>query len=631
LASGDVGEGGKPARRKLGKLALAGGAVLVSAVLATLLASTSLGQLLELKTYDLRFVLRGKATRAAGANPQIVLVTVDDATEVAIAEPRVFWQPYYAALLRALAAGGARLIGMDISFALSVEKWAPDNDRALAAAFAETGAAIPIVLAYDNLQPMPQSLPLYMLASAQNAIGFANLTLDRDNFIRRQELASKGPDGWESFAARLAALSRNVEKGTLDAPRHVYRLGSTEVPLDRSGYLLVNYRGPEGSFPTVSMGSVLEAASKQDTGDLKRWFDGKIVLIGTLDPLDRKATPFYLSGKGQALTPGVEVQASILDTLLSERFLREVPRWGTLVLILSAATLAALAVLRVRFPLAPVILVAAVVAYFGASVVWLGRGWVLPVVGPLVSVVFAGFASYGADALTEGRRRRLLQEMFGRYVSKEVAEELLASGEIPLGGALRTVTVMFTDIRNYTSYSQHRDPQQIVAELNEYFDYMTAEIKAHGGMVNKFIGDGIMALFGAPVAHPDDARRAIACGLHMIRRNDEYNQGRARKGLDPLVIGIGVHTGEAVVGTIGAREKMEYTAIGNTVNVSARVEGENKKYNSRMLVTEDTYKLVREEAEGELAGYAELKGIDEPVPLYKIVKLKGGGSCSLGS
>jgi adenylate cyclase len=150
-------------------------------------------------------------------------------------------------------------------------------------------------------------------------------------------------------------------------------------------------------------------------------------------------------------------------------------------------------------------------------------------------------------------------------------------------------------------------------------------------MVNKFIGDGIMALFGAPVAHPDDARRAIACGLHMIRRNEEYNQGRAKKGLDPLVIGIGIHTGEAVVGTIGAREKMEYTAIGNTVNVSARVEGENKKYNSRMLVTEDTYKLVREDAEADLAGHAELKGIDEPVALYKIVKLKAGGSCSLES
>ena len=140
-----------------------------------------------------------------------------------------------------------------------------------------------------------------------------------------------------------------------------------------------------------------------------------------------------------------------------------------------------------------------------------------------------------------------------------------------------------------------------------------------------------MALFGAPVAHSDDARRAIACGLHMIRRNDEYNRDRKTKGLEPLVIGIGIHTGEAVVGTIGAREKMEYTAIGNTVNVSARVEGENKKYNSRMLVTEDTYKLVREDAEAELAGYAELKGIDEPVPLYRIVKLKGGASCSLGS
>ena len=212
--------------------------------------------------------------------------------------------------------------------------------------------------------------------------------------------------------------------------------------------------------------------------------------------------------------------------------------------------------------------------------------------------------------------------MFGRYVSPEVAQEILAREEIPLGGTRQPVTVMFCDLRNYTSYCQGRDPHQVVAELNEYFADMTAEIKAHGGMVNKFIGDGIMALFGAPVPHPEDPFRAVACGLRMIERNDAFNRRRAAQGLAPLVLGVGIHTGDAVVGTIGAPEKMEYTAIGDTVNVASRIEGENKTFKTQLLVSEATYRLLRDRAVVERVGDARLKGVTEPMPLFRVDKVK---------
>ncbi len=617
--------GKKRRRRQWVTPALAAASALAAAGLTLILIATPPLQSLELKTYDLRFVLRGKQPPPPG----ILLVAIDEKTEAAIPEPHVLWHPHFAALLRAAAAGGARVLGMDVFFAMSVEKWAPNADRDLAAAFAEVSASMPVVLGYNNLQPAQEGLPLYMLASAQGAMGYTNLTLDPDDFVRRQELQGRGPGAPESFAARLAAFLLQVERGVLDPERRTVRFGNRTVPLDPSGFLLIHYWGPGRTMPLVSMADVLEAARKSDTGQLERWFGGKAVLVGTLelDPNDMHPTPFYLAGGGQRRsTAGVEIHANVLATILEQRFLREAPRWVTLALVFGAVALAALLIFRIRFPLAPLALLGAVAVYLGVTVRAQQAGPVLPVVPPVLAAILGGFASYGAYSLTEGRQRRLLQDVFGRYVSSELARELLAYGEIPLGGTRQLVTVMFSDLRNYTSYCQGRNPHQVVEELNEYFAEMTAEIKAHGGMVNKFIGDGIMALFGAPVPHPDDGLRAVRCGFRMVMRNDEYNRRRAERGLKPLVIGIGLHTGEAVVGNIGAPEKMEYTAIGDTVNVASRIEGENKTYQSKLLISEATYQCVREQVAAELAGYANLKGVAEPVALYKILEVKGGSS-----
>ena len=612
---------------------LTAGAVLASAVASWLLGLTSPLASLELKTYDLRYLLSGKQAAPSG----IMLVLIDDRTDQAITEPHIFWHPYYASVLRAASAAGARSIGLDVSFTLSVEQWEPGLDRQIAAAFAEASASTPVVLAYDRLQPLPQDqprpqdLPLYMMASAQGAVGFANLTLDRDGFVRRQELLTPDEAALESFPARLAAVSTNGSWTQAawnptgippDPARRTLRLGGRTVPLDASGAMLIHYWGPAGTFPSVSMVDVLKAAEAHDTAALEKWFKGQIVLIGTRDSSDRQSTPFYLAGGGEQQSPGVEIQASTLATLLDQLYLRETSKPLQMALVLVAALLAALCITQMKFPAGPLALVGALLCCLVASVVLLREGIVLPVTSPVLAVVLAGLTSYGAQALTEGRQKRLLQEVFGRYVSAEVAQELLDYGEVPLGGSRQDVTVMFTDLRNYTNYCQGRDPHQVVEELNEYFADMSAEIKAHGGMINKFIGDGIMALFGAPVPHADDARRAVACALKMVERNDAYNRRRRERGMAPLLIGIGLHTGNAVVGNIGAPEKMEYTAIGDTVNVASRIEGENKTFGTQLLISVATYAIVREAVIAESVGLATMKGVDEPMTLYRVVALR---------
>ncbi|HWP85715.1 MAG TPA: adenylate/guanylate cyclase domain-containing protein [Terriglobia bacterium] len=636
--SGGAPASGRHRRRKRLRGALMAAAVLASAVLAWFLALASPLQLLELKTYDLRFVLRGSQPPPSG----IVLVLIDAKTEAAYPEPHIFWHPHYADMLRAAALGGARAIGLDVSFALSVEPWAPDFDRQLAAAFAEVSATTPVVLAFDSTQPEAQNLPLYMLASAMGAMGFANVTLDADGFVRRQELLSGDDTAWESFSARLAAMTLNASwsrpqpEAAAPASRRndSLLLGDRRVPLDSSGFLRIHFWGPAGTLPSVSMADAIAAYQRNDTAALERWFRDQVVLVGTLEPTDQHSTPFYLAGRGapaegggtpgerQALTPGVEIQASTLATLLEERFLRDIAPFWEIALVLALAVLGSWCVVRLRFPLGPLLLGGMVLAYLSATVIALGQGIVLPAVAPALAAILSGFASYGAQALTEGRQKRLLQELFGRYVSPDVAKELLEYGEVPLGGTRQPVTVIFTDLRNYTSYCQAHDAQQVVEELNEYFKEMAAEIKAHGGMINKFIGDGIMALFGAPVPHPDDAFRAVCCGVRMVERNEEFNRRRAARGLEPLVIGVGIHTGPAVVGNIGAPEKMEYTAIGSAVNVASRIEGENKTFHTRLLISEDTYREVAGRVVAEEAGSARMKGIDKPMVLYKVVAIR---------
>lgn len=625
-----------PRRKRRFTWLLTAAVVIASAVLAWLLSLTSPLRLLELKTYDLRFRHSAQQPPPKG----IILTEIDAKAEAAFPEPSIFWHPHYAELLRAAARGGARAIGLDVSFAISVDQWEPDFDRQLAAAFAEVSATTPVVLVFDTVQPEAQLQPLYMLASSMGMTSYANLTFDPDGFVRRQELLSHDDSNYESFAARLAAVSLNASwsqpKATDEETRAGWQpetlmLGDRTVPLDSSGFMLIHFWGPAGTFPSVSMADVLRAQQENDIAALQRWFQDQIVLVGTVDPADQHSTPFFLGGTApgdrtpganQVYTPGVEIHASTLATLLEGRFLREVPVPWEWVLVLAAAVLAALCIVRIRFPVGPLIVVGAVAGYLWISVRSLGSGLVLPVVAPVVAVILSGLSSYGAQALTEGRRRRLFQATFGRYVSAELAKELLEYGEVPLGGSSQTVTVMFTDLRNYTHYCQGRNPQQVVAELNEYFADMSSEIKAHGGMINKFIGDGIMALFGAPVPHPEDALNAVACGLKMVGRNEEFNRRRAAGGLAPLVIGIGIHTGEAVVGNIGAPEKMEYTAIGDAVNIASRIEGENKTFGTSLLISEATYRQIASQVTAEPAGSARMKGIDQPMVLYKVTGSK---------
>lgn len=241
---------------------------------------------------------------------------------------------------------------------------------------------------------------------------------------------------------------------------------------------------------------------------------------------------------------------------------------------------------------------------------------------PVLSTDELGQLATGFNEMTAGLKEKdFIKDTFGRYVSRQVMEEIL-NGNVVLGGEKRIVTILFSDIRDFTRISENLSPEEVIVMLNEYLRAMVDVILSNGGVPDKFLGDGIMAIYGAPLAYGDDAERAVRTALSMRGKLQEINEKRANAGKEAFRIGIGIHTGEVVVGNIGHIEKMEYTAIGDTVNVTSRIENLTKELNCDILVSESTYEYLPEIFEAQRRGTYELKGRSGSMTVYEITKIK---------
>jgi adenylate cyclase len=352
-------------------------------------------------------------------------------------------------------------------------------------------------------------------------------------------------------------------------------------------------------------------------------FRDKIVLIGAsaLGTFDVFATPIG------PVTPGVLVHVTALESLLKQRAMRIPPAWAPHALLLMMAALAAAVVWGFGSAARQVLAGAALAAAYLLAGVYAFQRFDLwmPLAAPLVTLA-AGFAAHNVTRyVTTGRELRQTRQTLSRYMSPEVVEHIMASGgPDQLRGQKREITVMFSDVRNFTKMSEMRTPVEVLDILNRYLDAMTEIVFTHRGVVDKFMGDGILCYWGAFGDAGTHAQLAAATAAKMVVKLEELNKIWKEDGLPELNIGIGINTGEAVFGNLGAGKKIEFTVLGDTVNVASRLEALNKEFKTRVILSESTREKLGENSEVRLLKEIVIRGRETPTNIFELVSVKEG-------
>jgi adenylate cyclase len=596
-------------------------AIAIAAAGATIgLSGFRFFELLNLKAQDVHFVLRGTEPVK-----DIVLIGIDEDTLENFPEPSLFWHKYYGDAMLAAARAGAKVFVLDVTFAIPVEGYEKDNahrDAALLEDYNTASQTMPIICAFVpeamGAQKEKQfAVPLNMMIGALGMGAYANLTDDADAFVRTQELIEKPAAGagqdeplTRSMALRAAEKFLGVDATFRNGELF---LGNRRIPTnDRK--LTINFAGPPGTIPRVPLNRFLDAAHRNDLATLRKWVEGKVVLLGPDNTGDRHNTPFYTMFAGaKYTTPGVEVHANTLRTLLTGEFLQPVPEWARILGLLIAAGISG--AIAASFAPSQTTLLALVALLFSlaATHVLFRLGWLLSSSEVMISFSLALLGGVIYRFATAERKSSFFRGAVALFVGKQVAQSLEQSETIGLTGKRQTVTILFTDIRGFTAFCESKDPAVVVDLLNAYMQIMVSIIVKYGGHVNKFIGDGILAVFSDDDegAKPGDhAWRAVACATDMVQS----------KACD-FKTGAGIHSGEVVIGNVGSSDKMEFTVLGDTVNLASRLESLNKEQKTKLLMSNETREMSGGRIDTLYVGVVPVRGKTEPMKLYTVKAL----------
>ncbi|HYJ78142.1 MAG TPA: adenylate/guanylate cyclase domain-containing protein [Longimicrobiaceae bacterium] len=628
------------------RAAAAAGIAVAAAAAALALVSLSLpgkvAEQVEETTLDWR--MRSVPPRPASESP-VVLVFFDSASVREWPYLVPFPRAVLADLVETVARTGPRAIGVDVYLdrryplldtldggeARLREALRRAGNVVLPAATEATGAG----RAY--LPPHP------FFASVAAGVGVADTPTPYET-VRDGALAvDAGGRLYPGFAAALfaRATGANLDSLLADARRTgtialrgLPPRASRPPERDRALPVPILFRGPPsrpgrdgGAFPAFAAGDLLAL------GDLvpPEWFRGKVVLLGSgFHPEERFRTPFYSDpgeGPGGGIagwTYGVELHASLVENLLTGRFPRPVPAWASFAALLAGALLVA----GVTFARGAAWGAGAAVALFllnGAAAFWAfgAHAVALPMVAPALGMVLAFLGSTSYVSMVEGREKRDIRNAFSKYVSPAVVAELIRDpSRLRLAGEKRHITVLFSDLEGFTALSETHDPEELLGLLNRFFDEMTRLVIDERGTLDKYVGDSVMALFGAPALQPDHALHACRTALRMQRRLTDLNLEWVQAGWPAMRMRIGVNTGTPVVGNVG-HEHINYTALGDAVNLAARLEPACKGYGVGILISHDTRVEVGAAVVARELELLAVYGRAEPEPVYELVALAG--------
>lgn len=636
---------------------------LLSVLLTFAASKSSLFSQFELKSIDFRFLLRGKQTPV----PEVAVIGIDDASLDRFG--RWPWpRSYHGELLNILSQNPPRTVGFDFLFSQKDEE-NPEFDQALIyysrllgnvvfANFFELDEeeskggeylrksrkeqekatlllekrALPHVEGDPAMlrQAVQFQLPFPELLHA-GGTGFINAPRDPDGVIRKVPLALayKGKV-YPSFSLQLLLNFWKCDAGDVrvlvgKGIEIKTRKGVQFIPTDEKGNLLINYVGEHDDFTNALFVQVLNSAEQLGKGetpdiDLDRFWK-KIILVALTATGTTDMGAFPLSGH----SPLIAIHANALNTILTRNYLREAS-WIFKLLILAGMGLLVLLISSSLPPLKSVIVSLVLLVGFslGNYLAFL-QGWILPFVLPVLLWILIYFSITSYRYFSEEKEKRYVRKAFGQYVSGNILEELLRDpSKLKLGGERRELTVLFSDVRGFTTFCESRDPEEVVEVLNEYLDKMTEVVFKHNGTIDKYVGDAIVSFFGAPSPEieTDHAIRACRAALEMIEELKKLQEKWKAQGKEPLSNGVGINTGPMLVGNMGSTRQFDYTVIGDNVNLGARLEGQTRKFDCNIIISEMTYQQVQNQVEVRQLGEVTVKGKHKPVHIYELIRLK---------
>ena len=473
------------------------------------------------------------------------------------------------------------------------------------------------VKVFDALLPESN---ITKLAKASRLAGYYNIFPDIDGTARWVPLVIRYQDRYYP-ALSLEAVRAYVSNIPLrirvaDYGIETIQLGPVTIPTDEMGRLLINFRGGPQTFPHYSVADIMAGRTPANA------FRDKIVFVGStaLGVYDLRVTPF------SSVFPGLEVHANLVDNIVRQTFLFR-PGWASLfdlAAILFMGLVTGLVLPRLKALLSVLLIAVLFFGYLAASqALFVKNGVWLNAVYPLLTVVIVYTAVTLYRYIVEEREKRKIRGAFNFYVTPSVVNEMLRNPDkLKLGGEKKELSVLFSDIRGFTTLAEDMEPETLVSLLNEYLTEMTEVVFEFDGLLDKYIGDAIMAVWGAPLEQADHPLRACRTALKMLDRLTKMQQKWEAEGTPRLDIGIGLNTGTMVVGNMGSDRRFDYTVMGDSVNLASRLEGINKEYGTQVMISEFTYERVKVDFFCRELDAVRVKGKERPVKIFELVALR---------
>ncbi len=628
----------------------------ITAVAALVLGRLQFMRDMELTTLDYRFVKFPIPDEVASG---IVLVDIDNSSLTYFMEQAGIQYPfprsYYAIMTEMFSEVGVKAVLYDMLFydpdLNREETSAVQTDGQFAAAIRRNGrvslgmeflvdstrktpdiSAFSVPVQVDDISQTLQYtgalVPIDTLREAASSLGVTNIRTDGDGVVRHVQLLHEYRGSHYPSFPLAGWMIGEQQEGFAETGSFV-RAGGLDIPVNTSGDYLVNWYGqggPDGVFNYVTISSVIQTAIAERYGGTPSLdpgiFEGKYVIVGASASglKDLKPTPFT----SDYAYPGMEIWATVLSNILQADFVQRTPGWLVFlhVLLISFVTVMVFTRFAMRYS-TPLILVILGYVVFLPVLLWIGSRIWLPIATPTTGFLLSYVVIALTGFLVEGRSKMELRRVFTRYVHPDVIQNLMQHPDmIQLGGDEIWATVLFSDIYDFTSFSEGKSAPELVGYLNEYFTTLTGFVLDHHGLLDKYTGDGIMAIFGAPIHREDHAVLACQAALDH-RRYSEAQQSSGRELSPPekfhIHTRIGLNSGLIVAGNIGSERRTDYTAIGDDVNLAARLEGVNKVFRTQIIISESTYDLVRDAFICRELDMLRVKGKEEPVKIYELI------------